>query len=177
MDQVVAACVLAIAAVVGAVLVITNIAPSVTTLDDGIQNSGRIENELLSNHLTVVKVMSLNESCISLWLKNTGQSLIADVKQWDVIIKRTDQTFVNQIPYLEPGESMATCRQGQGIPVGNPCMDCWVETPEVLVLSPGDTTVLHIELGINQLTNGDYSVTIGTPQGAVVTGLFRHVNN
>ena len=63
MDQAIAAGVLAIAALVGAVLIITTIGPSVIDFRDSTQQSSIIETGLITNKITIVKVEALTNEC------------------------------------------------------------------------------------------------------------------
>jgi len=176
MDQVVAVGVLAIAAIVGAVLIIMTIGPSVSTFNDATEASTTAEVRLISNQLTIVKVEPILDECAYVWLKNTGTKSLRFVEHWDVVLKRTDQTFGSQIPYVRSERMELTgCRFEPAVPGGNPCTNCWSQAPGIQNLVPGRTIELHV-IPQGPLTFGDYVLTIMTPDGVKDSKVFQHMD-
>ena len=175
MDQVVAVGVLAIAAIVGAVLIIMTIGPSVSTFNDATEASNATEVRLISNQLTIVKVEPILDACAYVWLKNTGTKSLRFVEHWDVFLKRTDQTFESQISYVRSERSLTRCRFEPAVPDGNPCTNCWSQSPGIQNLVPGRTIEFHV-IPQDPLTFGDYVLTIMTPDGVKDSKVFQHMD-
>ena len=173
MDQVVSVGVLAIAAIVGAVLIITTIAPSVSNFNDATASSNVVEVGLISNRLEILKVEPINDVCAYVWAKNTGNQLLEYIEHWDVFVKRADQTIDSQVPYISTERSLSECRFDQILPTENPCTDCWSQTPGTFNLAPQRTTKLHLQLNANPFTPGDYTLVVTTPEGITGTKGFR----
>lgn len=174
MDEVIAVGVLAIAAIVGAVLVITTIEPSVSNFNDATKASSAIEVKFISNQLTIVKVEPIVDACAYVWLKNTGTKSLRFVNHWDVFLNRTDQTLDSQVAYTGSEQSLTGCRFDPAQPPGNPCTNCWTQTPGIQNLAPGRTIELHIKPE-NPFTLGDYVLTVMTPGGVRDSKVFQHI--
>jgi len=175
MDEVVAVGVLAIAAIVGAVLIILTIGPSVSNFNDATEASNTTEVRLISNQLTVVKVEPITDACAYVWLKNTGTKSLGFVEHWDVFLKRTDQTFESQIPYVRSERSLTGCQFDSAVPPGNLCTNCWSQALGIQNLVPGRTVEFHVKLQV-PLTFGDYVLTVMTPEGVKDFKVFQHMD-
>jgi len=175
MDQVIAVGVLAIAAIVGAVLIITTIGPSVSSFNDSMEAADGAEVRLISNQLTIVKVEPIANTCAYAWLKNTGNNPLRFVEHWDVFLNRTDQTLGSQIDYIQSERSLSECRFDLAVPPANPCTKCWSQTPGRQNLVPGQTIELHVKPE-GPLTSGDYVLTVMTSEGVKDTAVFQHIS-
>jgi len=184
MDQVIAAGVLAIAALVGAVLIITTIGPSAIEFRDSTQQSNIIETGLITNKITIVKVEMLNNACASAWVKNTGSTPLRFIDHWDLFLSRSDQRSdvprpgINNRHHLPHAESesltVPTCRFDPAIPIVDPCGDCWSQTPDTTTLPTEQTVAIHIQFDGTPLDPGDYILTIMTPEGVTGSKIFKH---
>ena len=186
MDQVIAAGILAIAALVGAVLIITTIGPSAIDFRDSTEQSNIIETGLITNKITIVKVEMLNNACASAWVQNNGSTPLRFIDHWDLFLGRADQRADVQRPGINnrhhlphaKSESLTvpTCRFDATIPIVDPCGDCWSQTPEVTNLSMEQTVEIHIQFDGTPLDSGDYRLTVMTPEGVSDSKNFRHIN-
>ena len=174
MDQVISVGVLAIAAILGAVLIITTIGPSVSNFNDATKTSNVTEVGLIRSRLEILKVEPLNDVCAYVWVKNTGTKVLEFVEHWDVFVKRTDQTLDSRIPYISTERSLSECRFDNILPTENPCTDCWSQTPGIFNLAPKRTTKFHLQLDATPFTPGDYALIVTTPEGITGTKVFRH---
>jgi hypothetical protein len=185
MDQVIAAGVLAIAALVGAILIITTIGPSALDFRDSTRQSNITEIGLITNKITIVKAEVLNNACASVWVKNSGSTPLRFINHWDLFLSRADQrTDVQRpginnrhhLPYAK-SESLTvpTCRFNTAIPIVDPCGDCWSQTPGITTLPTEETIEIHIQFGGTSLDSGDYMLTVMTSEGVTGSKLFRHI--
>ena len=185
MDQVIAAGVLAIAALVGAILIITTIGPSAMNFRDSTRQSNITEIGLITNKITIVKAEVLNNACASVWVKNNGSTPLRFINHWDLFLSRADQrTDVQRpginnrhhLPYAK-SESLTvpTCRFNTAIPIVDPCGDCWSQTPGITTLPTEETIEIHIQFGGTSLDSGDYMLTVMTSEGVTGSKLFRHI--
>ena len=188
MDQVIAAGVLAIAALVGAVLIITTIGPSVMSYRDSTQQSNITEIGLITNDITIVKIEVLNERCAYAWIKNTGNTPLKFVDHWDMFLNRADQS----IPAIRPGTSnyhhlpygksetsltVPTCQFDSNLTVVDPCTDCWRQSPGITTLSTEQTVAVHIQFDGTPLISGDYRLSVITSEGVEDSKLFRYIRS
>lgn len=174
MDQVISVGILAIASIVGAVLIITTIAPSVSSFNDATKASNTIQVGLISSRLVIVEVEPIDDACAYVWVKNTGNRLLRFIEHWDVLLERTDQTLDAEIPYTQSERSLFRCRFDEILPPENNCTDCWIQAPGTFNLAPNRTTKLHIQLDATPLTPGDYVLTVTTPEGVSASKVFAH---
>ena len=186
MDQAIAAGVLAIAALVGAVLIITTIGPSVIDFRDSTQQSSIIETGLITNKITIVKVEALNNECAYAWVKNNGSTPLKLINNWDLFLSRADQRVDAQrpginnrhhLPYTESVSlTVPACRFDSALPIVDPCEDCWSLTPGMTTLPMEQTVEVHIQFDGTPLDSGDYILTVMTPEGVTDSKTFRHIN-
>ena len=188
MDQVIAAGVLAIAALVGAVLIITTIGPSVMGYRDSTQQSNITEIGLITNDITIVKIEVLDEKCAYALVKNTGSTPLKFVNHWDVFLNRSDQATpasrpgtsnYHHLPYgkSETSLTVPTCQFDSTLTVVDACTDCWRQSPGITTLSTEQTVALHIQFDGAALISGDYRLSVITPEGVEDSKLFRYLHS
>jgi len=157
MDQVIAAGILAIAALVGAVLVVTTIGQSVVNFRDSTNQSNITEIGLITNKVSIVKVQMLNNECAYAWVKNTGTTPLKFIDHWDLFLIRADQQAGAQrpginnhhhVPYTKSESlNVPACQVDASLPIVEPCGDCWSQTPGITTLPTEETIEIHIQFG------------------------------
>ena len=188
MDQVIAAGVLAIAALVGAVLIITTIGPSVMGYRDSTQQSNITEIGLITNDITIVKIEVLDEKCAYAWVKNTGSTPLKFVNHWDVFLNRSDQATpasrpgtsnYHHLPYgkSETSLTVPTCQFDSTLTVVDACTDCWRQSPGITTLSTEETVAVHVQFDGTPLISGDYRLSVITPEGVEDSKNFRYIHS
>ena len=150
MDKVIVSGLLLIASLAAAVITISIITPAIGSDGDSITNSNRIATSFVATGVEGLSavVEDGNGAVISAWFKNVGSADISPISAMDVFLLRGDRLSGTYI----------------GIP---PAADSWsVLDPLGSAVWPrGETIHIRLVLNANPIANGEYIVSLTTPNG------------
>lgn len=162
MDKVLITGLLIVAAVTAAAVLFATIGPAIQRGGESVSSSIAKDSERLQTNLQIISVMPNHYSIVvDAWVKNTGSTDIRPISMLDVFLLRSDGTWGDSIAYYADGGALAGRNSWSTVP---PELSNWV---------PG--VPLHIKLCMNQneLSPGNYDLTVTTPNGVTGDYLFE----
>lgn len=169
MDKVLITGLLIIAAVTAAGVLFATIGPAIQSGGESVSSSITKDSERLQTNLQIISVMPNNYGIaepglvVDAWVKNTGSMDIKPISLLDVFLLRSDGAWGDYIAYLgAPG--------GPDLAGGN----SWSTVPADLSnWVPG--APMHIKLCMkqNELSPGNYHLSVTTPNGVIDEHLFE----